>query len=357
MNLKQISAEHESVHFYSDQKLGLEAIVAVHTTFSGMSLGGCRIREFSSKEEAISDVLRLSKHMTYKSLLAGLNMGGGKSVIITKPGFKKTPELLDSFARFINSLGGKYVVSVDMGSDIEDMQRIHKTTPHVIGYSEQDHGAGDPGIYTAKGVLIGMKAAAKELWGQASLKDKKISVIGLGGVGIPLCLELIKEGAQLIISDIDKDQIQIIKDQAPDTLVVDPSQAHAVECDIFSPCAAGASLNSETVLELKCKVIAGSANNQCVDNSIGKEIHQRKIYYLPDFAINSGGLIGVVIRGIRKQSLEETNKKIDQIATIIQVILKRSIQTDTPTSEIALNIAIEKYKIMYNKTKVHLQHK
>lgn len=352
INLDRLK-DYQNIHFYSDQKHGLEAIVAIHSTIAGTSLGGCRIKDFSSTEEALEDVLRLSKHMTYKSLLADLGIGGGKSVIIAKPGFKKTPELLQSFASFINSLNGRYIVSVDMGSDIEDMQLIHKTTPHVIGYSEKQDGAGDPGIYTAAGVFIGMKVVASKMWGSASLKNKKINVCGIGGVGRPLCLQLLKEGAHLIISDIQSEAVQFIKEKQPSQVeIVSPKKAHTVECDIFSPCAGGGVFNENNVTELGCKAIVGSANNQCSTDSTGDILHKNGKLYVPDFAVNSGGLIGVVIRGLRKASIEETYRHIDKIEPLVNKILDLSSKTNQSPLSVAMQLAIEKYQKIEDKTRI-----
>ncbi|MDE0151231.1 MAG: leucine dehydrogenase [Bdellovibrionales bacterium] len=352
MNMKTVCyGEHESVHFYSDESVGLFAIIAVHTTFSGCSLGGCRIKSFSSEKEAIQEVLRLSEHMTYKSLLCDLKMGGGKSVIVAGPNFKKTPQLLKSFANAVNSLGGQYIVSVDMGSDSDDMEFIKQTTDYVIGYDQNKGGAGDPGVYTARGVLAGMKTALQEKWSTSSFKDRKICVVGIGDVGRPLCQSLLEEGARLIVSDVDKKQIDWVK-QFGEVEVVEPRKAHQVPCDIFSPCATGDVFTVENVKELNCQVIAGAANNQLVSEEVGKVLFQRDILYLPDFAVNAGGLVGVVLGGIRKENLEETLKKVDDIEELTRDILQRSEKEKKPTSQVALEMARKKYNIMYSKTRL-----
>jgi len=352
MNMKTVRyGEHESIHFYSDEPAGLFAIIAVHTTFSGCSLGGCRIKSFSSEEEAVQEVLRLSEHMTYKSLLCDLKMGGGKSVIVAGPHFKKNPQLLKSFANAVNSLGGRYIVSVDMGSDSEDMEFIKNTTDYVIGYDQKKGGAGDPGVYTARGVLAGMKTALQEKWSTSSFENKKICVVGIGDVGRPLCRQLLKEGALLVVSDIDSKQIDWVK-QYGEVEVVEPEKAHQVHCDIFSPCATGDVVTAEKVKELNCKVIAGAANNQLSSEEEGKILFQRGILYLPDFAVNAGGLGGVVRGGIRKKSLEETYKKVDDIGELIRDILKESEKRKKPTSQVALEMARKKYNIMHSKTRL-----
>ena len=341
------TSEHESVHFYSNYKTGLETIMAVHTTFSGVSLGGLRIKDFSTSGEALEDALKLSRHMTYKSLLCDLNIGGGKSVIRVKKGFKKTRAFFESFAEAVNSLGGQYIVSIDMGSDIEDMRTIKQFSPYVIGYSEEEGGAGDPGPFTAHGVLKAMKTASEKLWSSPSLKGKKICVIGIGDVGGPLCGMLLKEGAELLISDINLEKLQPIKNEAQ---IVDPAKAPFVECDILSPCAFGGLLTKERAEKMKCRMIAGAANNQLADPEAGPILHQKGICYLPDFAINSGGLVGMVMRGLRKKSIKEVYEKIDRIAGIISLILQESKEKKKPESLVALNMAHERYKKVYSKT-------
>ena len=351
MNLKTVCyGEHESVHFYSDESAGLFAIIAIHTTFSGCSLGGCRIKSFANEEDAVKEVLRLSEHMTYKSLLCDLKIGGGKSVIVAGSNFKKTPQLLKSFAHAVNSLGGRYIVSVDMGSDAEDMEFIKKTTDYVIGYNEKER-IGDPGIYTARGVLAGMRTVLQEKWSTSSFKGKKICVVGVGGVGKPLCKRLIEEGAVLVVSDVEKKQIDWIKEYGK-VEVVEPEKAHQVHCDIFSPCAGGGIFTAGKVKELNCQVIAGAANNQLASEEEGKALFQRGILYLPDFAVNAGGLIGVVLGGLRKKSLEETYKKVDDIGELIRNILQESKKQKKSTSQVALEMARNKYNIMYSKTRL-----
>ena len=351
--MRKWNSSHESVHFYKNEALGLSAIIAVHTTYSGVSLGGCRIHSFDSQEEALKDVLRLSEHMTYKSLLCDLHIGGGKSVIIIPKGSKKkTPQLLKAFAEAVNSLQGHYIVSVDMGSDSADMDILKQNTDHVVGYDDSIGGAGDPGVYTAHGVMVGMKSVAQEKWNTPSLKGKKILVVGLGNTGAVLCENLIKEGAELIVSDIDKDKIQKIKNLNGSIKVVTPEEAHRTPCDIFSPCATGDIFNEKTIPELQCKVIVGAANNQLSSMAMGKEIFKRGITYLPDFAVNSGGLIGVVSRGLRKKSLEETYKQIQKIDGLIQNILQESHRKNTPPSQIAYDMAQKKYEKIYSRGKV-----
>ena len=348
--LRKLKSGHEAVYFYKNDSVGLSAIIAVHTTYSGVSLGGCRIHSFKSDEEALKDVLRLSEHMTYKSLLCDLNIGGGKSVILTRGNStKKTPQLLQAFAQAVNSLNGRYIVSVDMGSDSTDMDLLKKNTDHVIGYDDATGGAGDPGVYTAQGVIAGMRVVARQQWSSPSLKGKKIVVSGIGNVGWALSKSLLEEGAELVISDIDEEKIQEVKNLSSTVQTVSPENAHRESCDIFSPCAQGDVFNEQVVSELQCRVVAGAANNQLTSDSVGKEFFKRRIIYLPDFAVNSGGLIGVVTRGLRGKSLEETQERVDQIGDLIQNILQESDRKGLPTSQVASDMARKKYEKIYSR--------
>ena len=347
------SSEHESIHFYSNQEVGLEAIIAIHSTFKGVSLGGCRIKNFSSKEVALEEVLRLSRHMSYKALLFDLEIGGAKSVILSKEGIQKTPQLLSAFARAVDSLGGEYIVSVDMGSDSEDMQYIRTITPYVVGYDEEKGGAGDPGLFTSRGVVAGIEKVTQYRWSSSSLKGKKVMILGIGDVGFPLAQELAERGADLIICELNSEKIQKLRQHVSQFKVIDSKEIYNEKCDIFSPCAGGGVFDKKTAPLFNCEVIAGAANNQIQEEEAGKILHERGIVYVPDFAINSGGLIGVVMYGVRKMSKEKTLKKIDQIGDIVQSILKESKNKNKPSDQVALDMAHKKYKIQVSKTKIN----
>ena len=346
------STEHESVHFYSNEAVGLEAIIAVHSTYRGMSLGGCRIRKFSSRKTALNEVLRLSRHMTYKALLCDLQIGGGKSVILKKRGFRKTPQLLSAFANAVNSLNGQYIVSVDMGSDSEDMRFIRQKTDHVIGYDEKEGGAGDPGIFTARGILAGMRSAAVEKWASPSLKNRTCLVMGIGDVGLPLSRTLIESGAHLIVCDTSLEKLQKIKEYSDKIQVIGPNEIYSTKCDFFCPCALGDIFTAENAKDFQCQIIAGAANNQLHNDSAGVVLHQRGLLYLPDFAINAGGLIGVVTRGLQKKNEQMTFEKVDQIGNLIKNIIQTSKKRNEPTYKTALDMAHKKYKIQHLKTKI-----
>jgi leucine dehydrogenase len=285
--------DHEEVLFCNDNATGLKAIIAIHNTVLGPSLGGCRIWKYNNEQEALTDVLRLSRGMTYKASVAGLNLGGGKSVIIGDAKTIKNEALMRRFGRFVDDLAGKYITAEDVGSNSKDMEYIHMETNHVTGIPESMGGSGDPSPVTAYGTLLGMKAAAKEKWGNDSLKGKKVGVQGIGNVGIHLVEHLAKEGAQLFICDINEERLKEAAKQYKAT-VVGLNEIYDQDMDIYAPCALGATVNSETIDRLKCSIIAGSANNQLADEKVHGEMLMKKgVIYAPDFVINAGGLINV----------------------------------------------------------------
>lgn len=291
--------KHEEVVLFQDQSTGLQAIIAVHNTNLGPSLGGCRIYPYASQDEAVNDVLRLSKGMTYKSALAGLPLGGGKAVIIGNPRQIKTAELFHAFGEAIESLGGTYITAEDVGSTEADMIEISKSTSFVAGLPESAAGhengvAGNPSPVTAYGVFCGLKACAKEKFGDSSLAGRKVAIQGMGAVGYALARYLIAAGAELIVADLNKDAIE--KAQAEfgaKAMIGDPITIHAAEADIFAPCAMGAILNDRTIPEIKAAIIGGAANNQLAERRHDILIQDRGILYAPDYAINSGGITSV----------------------------------------------------------------
>ena len=284
---------HERVLFCSNEDVGLKAIIAVHSTTLGPGLGGLRMWPFKDFEEALTDVLRLSRGMTYKAAAAGLNLGGGKAVILGDPKMDKTEALFRCFGRYVESLNGLYITAEDVGTDMEDMEIILTETRWVTGVSPAHGGSGDPSPVTAYGVLRGMKAAAKWKWDDASLANRSVAVQGLGSVGYYLAKYLKDEGAKIIGADIDSE----MNDRAASELgveIVGSDEITEVECDILAPCALGASLNEATIPNLKCTIVAGAANNQLGDEERdGRALHGRGILYGPDFVINAGGLINV----------------------------------------------------------------
>jgi leucine dehydrogenase len=283
---------HERVLFCSSPEVGLKAIIAVHSTILGPGLGGVRMWPYKSTEEALTDVLRLSRGMTYKAAAAGLNLGGGKAVIIGDPKKDKSEVLMRSFGRYVDSLGGLYITAEDVGTDVDDMETIRTETNWVTGISPIQGGSGDPSSVTAYGVLQGMKAAAHWQFGDASLSGRTVALQGLGSVGFHLAEYLKDEGAKIYGADVDAERLSRAGHLGVE--IVPTSEILTVECDILAPCALGAVLNPETIPQLRCKIVAGAANNQLADEERdGKALHDRGILYGPDFVLNAGGLINV----------------------------------------------------------------
>ena len=329
---------HEQVVFCKDKKTGLKAIIAIHNTTMGPSLGGVRMWNYKNELEALEDVLRLSRGMTYKAAISGLELGGGKAVIIGDARFEKSEALLRRFGQFVESLGGKYITAEDVGMGPKDMEYIKMETNHVTGTVEELGGSGDPSPVTAFGVYMGMKAAAMYRWGSDSLKRRRILVQGIGHVGSHLVKHLSEEKANIFINDINKERLNFVSEKY-DTKVVEAEAIFDLNMDIYSPCALGATLNTENINKLKCEIIAGAANNQLADENIhASQLKERGIIYAPDFLINAGGLINVYseIKGFsREKSLEETKN----IYNTTLEILNKAEQDDTTTNEAAISIA------------------
>ena len=284
---------HEQVVFCNDKDTGLKAIIGIHNTVLGPALGGTRMWKYSNEWEALNDVLRLSRGMTYKSAISGLNLGGGKAVIIGDAKSDKTPELIIKFGQFINSLSGKYITAEDVGTTTPDMDLIREHTKFVTGISESKGGSGNPSPVTAFGVYMGMKAAAKYKFGSDSLSGKKILVQGIGHVGETLVDYLTKEGARVQITDINIERLQEIGTRYGAQIFAG-DDIYSADVDIYAPCALGATVNDETINSLKAKIIAGAANNQLANEEVhGKILKHKGILYAPDFLINAGGIINV----------------------------------------------------------------
>ncbi|MBK6752144.1 MAG: Glu/Leu/Phe/Val dehydrogenase [Flavobacteriales bacterium] len=284
--------DHEEVLFCYDRPTGLRAIIAVHDTTLGPALGGTRMWPYASETEALNDVMRLSRGMTYKSALAGLDLGGGKAVIIGDARTQKTEAMFRRFGRFVDSLNGRYITAEDVGMSTAEMVNIRKETRHVAGLPESMGGSGDPSPVTAFGVFCGMKAAAKTAYGSDDLSGRKVAVQGAGNVGRYLTGYLVKEGAKVFLTDIHDDKLAAIKAEHPAITIVKPDEVYDLDVDIYSPCALGATVNDNTLTRLKCSVIAGAANNQLADESVhGPAVIEKGILYAPDFLINAGGII------------------------------------------------------------------
>ncbi|MBO0347007.1 Glu/Leu/Phe/Val dehydrogenase [Roseibium sp. CAU 1637] len=283
---------HESVCFVSDPATGLKAIIAIHDTTLGPSLGGCRVWPYASGAEALTDALRLSRGMTYKNALAGLDLGGGKAVILADPRKDKTSDMMRAFGSYVERLSGSYITAEDVGVSPSDMEAVAERTAHVRG--TRDTGLGDPSPYTALGVFVGIQAAARHALGSADLDGLSVSVQGLGHVGFDLCGRLQAAGAKLIVSDIHAPSVEKAIEVFGAT-AVPAAQAHQVQADIFAPCALGGGLNSETIPALKAGIVAGAANNQLMTAEDGLALKARGILYAPDYAINAGGVISIAL--------------------------------------------------------------
>jgi len=330
---------HEQIVFCNDPSTGLKAIIGIHNTVLGPALGGTRMWMYASEDEALTDVLRLSRGMTYKAAISGLNLGGGKAVIIGDSRKIKNEALMRRFGSFVDSLGGKYITAEDVGMTTKDMEYIHMETDHVVGIPESLGGGGDPSPVTAYGVYMGMKASAKKAYGNESLTGKRILVQGAGHVGSYLVDHLIEEGAHVMIADIFEQKIKGITDKHTKVEVVDPNAIAAVNMDIYAPCALGATLNDDTIPQLKCQIVAGAANNQLAEEGKhGKMLLDRGIIYAPDFLINAGGLINCYseLEGYnRDRALEQA----EGIYQTMMTVLDASQDSGRPTYLIANEMA------------------
>lgn len=335
----QISTmDHEQLVICHDQPTGLKALIGIHNTTLGPALGGTRMWPYASEAEAITDVLRLSRGMTFKNALAGLNLGGGKAVLIGDPKLKNEA-FLRRFGRFVESLGGRYVTAEDVNMKTSDMEYIAMETRHVTGLPQIKGGAGDPSPVTGFGVYMGMKAAAKKAFGSDSLKGKRIGVQGVGQVGKYLIEYLVKEGAEIIITDIFEDKLREIAKLSGAT-VVDPNVIYDLQMDIYAPCALGATINDQTIDRLKCAVIAGGANNQLQDEEKhGKILMQKGIIYAPDFLINAGGVINVGAEYYKDYNKETVFAQTEKIYDTCLGILNKSEQEKIPAQQAAIEVA------------------
>ncbi|WP_430785380.1 branched-chain amino acid dehydrogenase [Virgibacillus flavescens] len=332
--------DYEQLVFCQDKNSGLKAIIAIHDTTLGPALGGTRMWTYNSEAEAIEDALRLAKGMTYKNAAAGLNLGGGKTVIIGDPKKDKNPELFRAFGRYIQGLNGRYITAEDVGTTVQDMDLIHMETDFVTGISPEFGSSGNPSPVTAYGIYKGMKAAALEAYGSDSLEGKTVAVQGVGNVAFTLCEYLHEEGAKLIVTDINKEAVDRAV-QAFDAKAVDPDDIYGVDCDIYAPCALGATINDETIPQLKAKVIAGSANNQLKKTKHGDIIHEMGIVYAPDYVINSGGVINVADE-LNGYNAKRAMKNVDAIYDALIKIFAISKRDNIPTYVAADRMAEER---------------
>jgi leucine dehydrogenase len=337
----ELEAEYEEVVFFHDPPTGLKAIVAIHSTALGPALGGTRFWPFESEEEALRDVLRLSRGMTYKAAAAGLDLGGGKAVIIGDPKRDKSEELLRAYGRFIETLGGRYITAEDIGTDRDDMDVIRRETRYVTGVAPELGGSGDPSPVTAYGVYLGMLACVEESGQEHSLKGRRVAVQGVGKVGYHLVKHLVEDGeANVVVSDIDVDLVaRAVRDFGVET--AEPDKIHAVECDIFAPCAMGGIIRDDTIPELKCSIVAGSANNQLGRPEHGVALAEAGILYAPDYVINAGGLINVADE-LHGYNAERARARVESIYRTLREIFLMARDRHVTTSAAADAFATER---------------
>ncbi|HEU4811201.1 MAG TPA: Glu/Leu/Phe/Val dehydrogenase dimerization domain-containing protein [Nocardioides sp.] len=319
-----LGSEHEQVVFANDPATGLKAIVAIHSTALGPALGGTRFYPYASTADALQDVLNLSRGMSYKAALAGLDLGGGKAVIIGDPATLKTEALLRAYGRFVQSLNGRYYTACDVGTNSPDMDHIARECSYVTGRTVAHGGAGDSSVLTAYGVFQGMRAAAEVVWGEPTLAGRTVGVAGVGKVGRHLVRHLIEDGASVVVTDVYQPSIDAVRDEYPQVQMVDSTEALvASELDVYAPCALGGAITDEVVDALSAKIVCGAANNQLAHPGVEKALEDRGILYAPDYCVNSGGLIQVAdeLAGFsferaqqRASGIFETTRRVFELA-------------------------------------------
>ncbi len=331
---------HEAVHFFDDPATGLKAIIAIHSTALGPAAGGCRFWQYEAAGDAVTDVLRLSRGMTYKNAVAGLPFGGGKAVILRDPEFGKSPELFRAFGRAVNSIGGRYVTAEDVGVSVDDMRNVQTETPYVSGLPQSGDSAagGDPSPWTALGVYLGLEAAVRARLDRDSVAGLKVAVQGVGHVGHELCKLLHENGAELFIADVSRDHLKSTHEAVPAT-EVSPRDILFADVDVLAPCALGNVLNSQSIPKLKASVIAGAANNQLSVESDGDLLIERNILYAPDYVINAGGIISVAREYFEEGSETEVRADVNRIPERLTEIFRESEASGRATNRIADDIA------------------
>ncbi len=334
--------EHEQIVFCNDPDTGLKAMIALHNTVLGPGMGGTRMWNYTSEADAVKDVLRLSRGMTFKNAIAGLNIGGGKAVVIGDAKKLKNEALMRRFGRFVHSLGGRYWTAEDVNMTTRDMEYVRMETPYVAGLPINMGGSGDPSPVTAYGVYMGMKAAAKKAYGSDSLEGKRVVVQGAGHVGSYLIDYLVKEKAIVSVSDIFQDKIEAIKAKH-DIEVIDPESIYDADMDIYAPCALGATLNDQTIDKLKCAIVAGGANNQLDDEKIhGHALKEQGMIYAPDFLINSGGITNVYYEQQGNYNRERVMAQTERIYDVCLDVINHAENNNITTHEAALDLALKR---------------
>ncbi|MFT5285788.1 MAG: leucine dehydrogenase [Planctomycetota bacterium] len=340
MQISEIQVDgYEKVVRCRDDNSGLHAIIAVHDTTLGPALGGMRMLPYASEDEALFDVLRLSRGMTFKSAVAETGLGGGKSVIIGDPKTQKSPELFHAMGKFINSLGGKYITAEDMNIGIPDLEIVKTETRWVTGLSRESGSSGNPSPYTARGCLQGIRATLEAVHGTDTFTDRHVVIQGVGAVGGGLAILLKEQGAKVTICDINEERVaELVKEHG--FTAVDDAKHLDVECDVYAPCARGAGINDDTIPRLRCKAVAGSANNVLLEPHHAGDLRQAGILYAPDYVINAGGIINVAVE-LLPGGYDETEacRRIDRIYDNLKLLFEISERENISTREAAQRLA------------------
>ncbi|MFQ3787449.1 Glu/Leu/Phe/Val family dehydrogenase [Halomonas sp. A29] len=331
---------HQQIVFGCDEVSGLHAIIAIHDTRRGPALGGLRIYPYASEDDALTDVLRLSRGMTYKSALADLPLGGGKAVILADPRRDKTADMLRAMGRLVESLGGRYITAEDSGSGEEDMRLIRQETRHVSGLGRGSI-SGDPSPFTAHGVFCALKSAVHHRFDRDELKGLRVAIQGVGHVGAHLARELHAAGARLVLTDVDRDSLGMLIDELGAESMA-PEAIFDAEIDVFAPCAMGAVLTAEVAERLKAKVICGAANNQLATPDVAAHLHDRGILYAPDYVANAGGVIEVEAQRHERYDRDAVMRHVERITTTMDEILSRARVEDRSPAEVADQLARER---------------
>jgi valine dehydrogenase (NAD+) len=333
-----LGSSHEQVVFCNDPASGLRAIVAIYSTALGPALGGTRFYPYASEADALEDVLNLSRAMAYKAACAGLDLGGGKAVIIGDPTTDKSEALLRSYGRFVQAIGGRYYTACDVGTYVEDMDVIARECSFVTGRSPAHGGAGDSSILTAYGVFQGMRAAAAVAWGSPTLRGRRVGIAGVGKVGHHLVEHLLEDGASIVVSDVSRDAVDRVRVVHPEVDAVSPDDLLGQPMDVYAPCALGGALSDETVPELQAQIVCGAANNQLAHPGIEKLLEERGVLYAPDYVVNSGGLIQVADE-IEGYSEARARAKATEIYDTTQRIFTLAAAEGVPPSVAADRLA------------------
>lgn len=330
--------DHEDVVLATDPHSGLNAIIAIHSTVLGPAAGGCRVWTYDSQTDALADALRLSRGMTYKNAIAGLDLGGGKAVIVLEQGQEKTEEMMLAFGRAVNELGGRYYTAEDVGVSTADMAAVHTQTAYVAGLSDGDFASGNPSPITARGVFEGIKLACQNLSGTSGLNGVRVAVQGVGSVGWELCRMLHQSGAHLIVSDVNPARSVAAADRFG-AKVANLDQIHAVECEVYAPCALGGTLNRTSIPAIRAQIVAGAANNQLEREEDADLLHDTGVVYLPDFLINAGGILNVAAEINRIDDSDWVDTQIDRLVKRMRSVLEASAKQRRSPHYIAVEMA------------------